>query len=242
MPVCAPTRGRPASPRRAGRAGPAARGRAARLWRPGRGYEAAGFDQPRGYEPSPRGYGERPPAAATTSVPSASRRPAAAGATRTRPSLACRSAPACCARPDAAPGWRSNRYRPWPRALRHRAFLRGFTGPAHERRPGPGGFRRLPAGARGHPGDRGQVARREPGQGPRAAARGRHDDDDDDWPSTEWDKLSDEQYWANCPPTSPSRPRPAAPSPAPPPRRLRPKPPRSAAQPPAFGAPRPGPS
>lgn len=25
--------------------------------------------------------------------------------------------------------------------------------------------------------------------------RGRHDDDDD-WPSTEWDKLSDEQYWA----------------------------------------------
>ena len=28
---------------------------------PGRGYESAGFDQARGYEPSPRGYGERAP-------------------------------------------------------------------------------------------------------------------------------------------------------------------------------------
>ncbi len=28
---------------------------------PGRGYEPAGFDQSRGYEPSPRGYGERFP-------------------------------------------------------------------------------------------------------------------------------------------------------------------------------------
>ena len=38
--------------------------------------------------------------------------------------------------------------------------------------------------------------RSQPAKGRGLPVRGRHDDDDDDWPSTEWDKLSDEQYWA----------------------------------------------
>ena len=33
------------------------------------------------------------------------------------------------------------------------------------------------------------------GKSPRSRQRGKRDDDDD-WPSSEWDKLSDEQYWA----------------------------------------------
>ena len=55
-------------------------------------------------------------------------------------------------------------------------------------------------------------------------SRSKHDDDDD-WPSTEWDKLSDEQYWAELSADKPlattarSAPRPAA----------RPRPSRSAA-------------
>ena len=72
-------------------------------------------------------------------------------------------------------------------------------------------------------------------------SRGRHDDDDDDWPSTEWDKLSDEQYWAELSADSPlattaraahpSTPAPA-PKPAPPA-----KPARRDAQPPASSRP-----
>jgi hypothetical protein len=43
---------------------------------------------------------------------------------------------------------------------------------------------------------KGRAAHSDGGSKGRARAhRGRHDDDDD-WPSTEWDKLSDEQYWA----------------------------------------------
>jgi hypothetical protein len=43
-------------------------------------------------------------------------------------------------------------------------------------------------------------SRRKPASGPassknRSRQRGKRDDDDD-WPSSEWDKLSDEQYWA----------------------------------------------
>jgi hypothetical protein len=47
---------------------------------------------------------------------------------------------------------------------------------------------------------RGRPERRKPASAPassksRSRQRGKRDDDDD-WPSSEWDKLSDEQYWA----------------------------------------------
>ncbi|HUZ38261.1 MAG TPA: hypothetical protein VMV17_18210 [Streptosporangiaceae bacterium] len=57
--------------------------------------------------------------------------------------------------------------------------------------------------------------RRKPAKG-QSAAKGRSRskrDDDDDWPSMEWDKLSDEQYWAELSsdkPLASSEPKPAA--------------------------------
>ena len=40
-----------------------------------------------------------------------------------------------------------------------------------------------------------RLPRRPAGKSTRSRQRGKRDDDDD-WPSSEWDKLSDEQYWA----------------------------------------------
>ena len=70
-------------------------------------------------------------------------------------------------------------------------------------------------------------------------SRGRRDDDDDDWPSTEWDKLSDEQYWAELSADKPlattaRSAQPSAPVPAPKPTPAA-RPARSGAQPPVPG-------
>lgn len=49
--------------------------------------------------------------------------------------------------------------------------------------------------SRGRPDSRRKPASAPAGSKSRSRQRGKRDDDDD-WPSSEWDKLSDEQYWA----------------------------------------------
>ena len=98
-------------------------------------------------------------------------------------------------RPGRARGRGRHRTGPGPRSTTPARPPRTATPPRSQRRPGPGGLGRLPPGAGGHPRTE-QGTPAEPGQDPRGRpSRGKHDDDDD-WPSTEWDKLSDEQYWA----------------------------------------------
>jgi hypothetical protein len=72
------------------------------------------------------------------------------------------------------------------------------------------------SGSRRKPGLNGEEPGPEPAKGPKGRSRplrGRRDDDDD-WPSTEWDKLSDEQYWAELSADKPlsTMARPAQPS------------------------------
>ena len=57
--------------------------------------------------------------------------------------------------------------------------------------------RTRPAPPKTDPGRDRSDSRRRPGKGQNAPkGRSRKRDDDDDWPSMEWDKLTDEQYWA----------------------------------------------
>ena len=161
---------------------------------PGRGYEPAGFDQSRGYEPSPRGYGERSPRSRddqhTERIPAARR----GGRYQDAPEPATPVGARAAAAPrrgavgtDTGPGnalydtgpsaadLTATRINPDPDLADSDVFPRVRAEiPETEAKPRP----------------------KNQAKGRGRVSRGRHDDDDDDWPSTEWDKLSDEQYWA----------------------------------------------
>ena len=142
-------------------------------------------------------------------------------------------------------GRRGHRNRPGARALRHRAFRRDFAATRANADPDLADSDVFPRVRADIPETeaktevKGRPKNAAKGRG--RPSRGRHDDDDDDWPSTEWDKLSDEQYWAELSADSPlattaraahpSTPAPA-PKPAPPA-----KPARRDAQPPASSRP-----
>ena len=203
---------------------------------PDRDYELAGFDQSRGYEPSPRGYGERPARSREgqpterlqparrggryqdASAPVGARAPRADAASR-RPSVGTDTGPgpALYDTGPSAADLATTRISADPDLADSDVFPRVRADvPETEARDRP----KNQAKGRGRP------------------SRGRHDDDDDDWPSTEWDKLSDEQYWAELSADKPlaTTARSAQPSTAPP---AKPspaaKPARSGAQPAASG-------
>ena len=56
--------------------------------------------------------------------------------------------------------------------------------------------RTRPAPPKTDPGRDRSDSRRRPGKGQNAPKGRSRKRDDDDWPSMEWDKLTDEQYWA----------------------------------------------
>ncbi len=163
---------------------------------PDRGYEPAGFDQSRGYEPSPRGYGESAPRSRddqrTERIPAARR----SGRYQDTPE------------PATPVGARASRAATAPR----RGAVGTDTGPRdalYDTGPSAADLTATTISADPDLADsdvfprvRAEIpeteAKRPKNQskGRGRASRGRHDDDDDDWPSTEWDKLSDEQYWA----------------------------------------------
>ena len=207
---------------------------------PGRGYEPAGFDQSRGYEPSPRGYGEGP--GRGRDAQHTERMAPVRGSGRYQ------DAP----EPATVVSARASRTATTSR----RGGVATDTGPGpalYDTGPSAGDFAATRANADPDLADsdvfprvradipeteaksevKGRPKNAAKGRG--RASRGRHDDDDDDWPSTEWDKLSDEQYWAELSADSPlattaRAAHPSTPAPAA-------KPARSAAQPPASGRP-----
>ena len=213
---------------------------------PGRGYEPAGFDQSRGYEPSPRGYGERPARSRddqrTERIPAARRN----GRYQDAPE------------PATPVGARASRGAAAPR----RGAVGTDTGPGdalYDTGPSAADFTATRISADPDLADsdvfprvRAEIPETEAKPRPKNQAkgrgrpsRGRHDDDDDDWPSTEWDKLSDEQYWAELSADKPlaTTARTAQPSSSRPggqrPRNHAGPPPRPRRRP---GAPHPGPS
>jgi hypothetical protein len=153
--------------------------------RPGRGYEAAGYDQDRGYEPSPRGYGERSPVGGyepePERVPAARRggRPArAAAAARGASATDYHTGPGAAlydTGPGAAADLTATQINADPDLADSDVFPR-----VRADIPRPAG---KPSKQRNQPKGRGKASRK-------------HDDDENDWPSTEWDKLSDVEYWA----------------------------------------------
>jgi hypothetical protein len=168
--------GRPVVPRRPGSDPDGNR-------RPGRGYEAAGYDQDRGYEPSLRGYGERSPVGGyePERVPAARRggRPArAAAAARSAAAIGYDTGPGAAlydTGPGAAADLTATQINADPDLADSDVFPRvraDIPRPASK-----------PSKQRNQPKSRGKASRK-------------HDDDENDWPSTEWDKLSDVEYWA----------------------------------------------
>jgi hypothetical protein len=107
--------------------------------------------------------------------------------------------------------------------------------------------RTRPAPPKADPGRDRSDSRRRPGKGQNAPkGRSRRRDDDDDWPSMEWDKLTDEQYWAHLSSDKPLAPttrsaRPAS-EPRPPAGEARPAASRNGHARPAAGGPKPAPS
>jgi hypothetical protein len=192
--------------RRPGGRGPAPSRRPGRDTRdPGRAdrYDRVGYEQPRGYEPSSRGYGERAPIRGYDGqrgerAPSARRGARNDDATETVVQSAARPARTRKAAPvrtgddsfgtgpvtalydtgpsaAAADGYATAQVNADPDLADSDVFPRvraDIPRPASKARP-----RSQPKARGGRP------------------SRSKHDDDDD-WPSTEWDKLSDEQYWA----------------------------------------------
>ena len=214
---------------------------------PRRGYEPAGYEQSRGYEPSARGYGERsargrdqqrteriPAARGSGRYPDAPEPASPAGARAARAATAPRRSAVST---DTGPG--SALYDTGPSAA-------DFTATRINADPDLADsdvFPRVRADvpeteAKARPDAKARPKTQSKGRG--RSSRGRHDDDDDDWPSTEWDKLSDEQYWAELSSdkplattarsAQPSSAAPVAPKPAPAAR-----PARSGGQPPAPG-------
>ena len=119
-------------------------GRAGTRRDPGRAdhYEPAGYDQPRGYEPSPRGYGERRPGARLRrAARRASPEPPRRAASTTAPRRVCRSArPARRRAGHAGPRGarrRQLRHRAGGRAVRHRAGRGGRMTPPGRSTPTP---------------------------------------------------------------------------------------------------------
>jgi hypothetical protein len=179
---------------------------------PDRGYEPAGFDQSRGYEPSPRGYGERAPRSRddqhTERIPAARRD----GRYQDMPEPAGARAPRAASAPrrgavgtDTGPG--NALYDTGPSA----ADLTGTRISADPDLADSDTFPRVRAET---PETEVKARPKNQSKGRGRPSRGRHDDDDDDWPSTEWDKLSDEQYWAELSADKPlaTMARPAQPS------------------------------
>ena len=198
MAVCAPTRGWPASPLRAG------------LRRPGgpqasRGVTAAltgvmsrpGFDQSRGYEPSPRGYGESAPRSRddqrTERIPAARRGGRYQDAPEPATPVGARASRAAAAPRRGAVGTDTGPGNPLYDTGPSAADLTATRISADPDLADSDVFPRVRAEI---PETEAKPRPKNQAKGRGRASRGRHDDDDDDWPSTEWDKLSDEQYWA----------------------------------------------
>ena len=164
---------------------------------PDRAYESAGFDQSRGYEPSPRGYGERAPRSRddqrTERIPAARRggryqdAPEPATPVGARASRAATAPRRGAVGTDTGPG--AALYDTGPSA----ADLTATSISADPDLADSDVFPRVRAEI---PETEAKPRPKSQAKGRGRVSRGRHDDDDDDWPSTEWDKLSDEQYWA----------------------------------------------
>ena len=196
--------------RRPGGRGPAMSRRPGRDGRdPGRAgrYERAGYDQPRGYDPSPRGYGERAPIRGYDGqrgererIPSARRSARHDDATETVVQAAARPA-------------RSGTATPAARRSDDDSFGTGPVTALYDTGPSAAAPDNYPTGQVNadpdladsdvfprvredipRPASKARQRNQPKTRGGRPS-RGKHDDDDD-WPSTEWDKLSDEQYWA----------------------------------------------
>jgi hypothetical protein len=203
---------------------------------PDRGYEPAGFDQARGYEPSPRGYGERAPRSRddqrTERIPAARRGGAYQDAPEPATPVGARASRAATAPrrgavgTDTGPG--SALYDTGPSA----ADLTATRASADPDLADSDVFPRVRAEI---PETEAKPRAKSQAKGRGRPSRGRHDDDDDDWPSTEWDKLSDEQYWAELSADKPlaTTARSAQPSTAP--AATPAKPPRATAPSPASG-------
>jgi hypothetical protein len=149
--------------------------------RPGRGYAAAGYDQDRAYEPSPRDYGERTPVGGYEPEPATRR-----GGRPARAAAAGRSASATGY--DTGPG--AALYDTGPGAA---ADLTATQLNADPDLADSDVFPRVRADIP-RPASKSSKQRNQP-KGRGKASR-KHDDDENDWPSTEWDKLSDVEYWA----------------------------------------------
>ncbi len=198
---------RKSAARRPSGRGPAMSRRAGRDGRdPGRAdhYERAGYDQSRGYEPSPRGYGEPAPIRGYDGqrgerIPSARRSARQDDATETVVQAAARPARSGKATPATRRGDDS--------------FGTGPVTALYDTGPSAAASDNYPTGQVNADPDLADsdVFPRVREDIPRAASKARprsqpktrsgrpsrsKHDDDDDWPSTEWDKLSDEQYWA----------------------------------------------
>jgi len=192
--------------RRPGGRGPAPSRRPGRDSRdPGRAdrYDRAGFEQPRGYEPSSRGYGDRAPIRGYDgqrgeSAPSARRGTRNDDATETvvqsagRPARARKAAPVRTGDDSFGTGPSTALYDTGPSA----AAADGYASAQVNADPDLADsdvFPRVRADIP-RPASKARPRSQPKTRGSRPS-RSKHDDDDD-WPSTEWDKLSDEQYWA----------------------------------------------
>jgi hypothetical protein len=167
-------------------------------------YERAGYDQSRGYEPSSRGYGERAQARGydgqrSERTPSARRGPRYDDATETVVQAGARPA-------------RSGKAAPSGRPAGDDSFGTGPVTALYDTGPSaaaPDDYAATQVNADPALADsdvfprvRADIPRPASKDRPRTQAKSRGSrpsrkhDDDDDWPSTEWDQLSDEQYWA----------------------------------------------
>ena len=219
--VCALTRGRPASP--PGR-GPAPTRRPAGEPRgyggPDRGYEPAGFDQSRGYEPSPRGYGDAPRSRddqRTERIPAARRGGSYQDAPEPATPVGARASRAAAPRrgavgTDTGPG--NALYDTGPSA----ADLTATRVTADPDLADSDVFPRVRAEIPETEAKPRRRARPRDAGGPRAAGTTTMTTTG---PARSGTSSPTSSTGRNCPPTSRSRPRPAAPSPALPPRRPR---------------------
>jgi hypothetical protein len=166
--------------------------------------ERAGYEQSRGYEPTSRGYGERAPIRGYDGqrderTPGARRSPRHDDATETVVQATARPARNGQAAPPARRG-SDDSFGTGPVTALY------DTGPSAA---APDEYATAQVNADPDLADsdvfprvRADIPRPASKARPRSQpkARGsrpsRKHDDDDDWPSTEWDKLSDEQYWA----------------------------------------------